>query len=234
MLLSELELLLLLWVWVDVLELEELEELSVLELVDPLELLADDLELIEIEMEIELESLDPLMLWLLLDPLELLLLLLDEELTELVWLELLELLLEDSLEELPDEELPDEEDWLLVVTELEELEELPELLDDVSSTEAILNCPVSGLSRPLADCQRDSRPSLVLNLIVDGLADTPLRISTSLASSINPVSSSIVNSSIVPPRDCCVRRSLGTTPMFQIEIWREESWTALPRLKLTE
>ena len=218
MLLSELELLLLLWVWVDVLELDELEELSVLELVDPLELLADDLELIDSEMEIELESLDPLMLWLLLDPLELLLLLLDEELTELVWLELLDEDLEDSLEELPDEELPDEEDWLLVVTELEELEELPELLDDVSSTEAIANCPVSGLSRPLADCQRDSRPSLVLNLIVDGLADTPLRISTSLASSINPVSSSIVNSSIVAPRDCWVRRSFGTTPTFQIEI----------------
>ena len=42
MLLSELELLLLLWVWVDVLELDDELVLSVLELVEPLELLIDE------------------------------------------------------------------------------------------------------------------------------------------------------------------------------------------------
>ena len=70
---------------------------------------------------------------------------------------LLDSLLDDLLLESVLVELLDELSVLELVTLLLALEL-------VSSTEAIANSPVSGLFNPLADFQRVSNPSLVLNL----------------------------------------------------------------------
>ena len=133
------------------LELEE-EPLLEVELVELLELLSVDLELIDSEIDTELVLQDSLRLWLLLDVLELLLLLLDEELVELDLLELELVDLELSLLEL--DELEDSLDLELVDDDDSELAVLVELLELVSSTEAIENSPPKfrGLLSPLAAC----------------------------------------------------------------------------------